>query len=217
MPGARWAGARWPGRTPEAGGGRGRRRRRARRAGWGRLERWRGKGVRERERERERENLRFRGRPLLIFLTVHGGRGGAGDGVAVEGGHGDGERETGKWKSSGFTSRAHSCFLPSCRLHTMAAARPLVTVQGLDGAPAEQTALPAVFLAPIRPDVISLVSDRKNDERSERVRPPPAHLPKMGVSPTCTPPGRCFVSLGRAWACLRGHSGLVAAPQVGES
>jgi len=36
----------------------------------------------------------------------------------------------------------------------MAAARPLVTVQGLDGAAAGQTALPAVFTAPIRPDVV---------------------------------------------------------------
>ena len=36
----------------------------------------------------------------------------------------------------------------------MAAARPLVTVQGLDGEAVEQCALPAVFTAPIRPDII---------------------------------------------------------------
>ena len=36
----------------------------------------------------------------------------------------------------------------------MAASRPLVTVQGLDGTASGQTALPAVFTAPIRPDVV---------------------------------------------------------------
>jgi ribosomal protein L4 len=39
----------------------------------------------------------------------------------------------------------------------MAAARPLVSVQGLDGAAGEQTALPAVFTAPIRPDIVRTV------------------------------------------------------------
>lgn len=39
----------------------------------------------------------------------------------------------------------------------MAAARPLVTVQGVDGAAGEQTALPAVFTAPIRPDIVRTV------------------------------------------------------------
>lgn len=39
----------------------------------------------------------------------------------------------------------------------MAAARPLVSVQGLDGSAAEQTALPAVFTAPIRPDIVRTV------------------------------------------------------------
>ncbi|KIZ07413.1 60S ribosomal protein L4 [Monoraphidium neglectum] len=39
----------------------------------------------------------------------------------------------------------------------MAAARPLVTVQGLDGAAGEQSALPAVFTAPIRPDIVRTV------------------------------------------------------------
>ena len=39
----------------------------------------------------------------------------------------------------------------------MAAARPLVSVQGLDGGAGEQTALPAVFTAPIRPDIVRTV------------------------------------------------------------
>lgn len=39
----------------------------------------------------------------------------------------------------------------------MAAARPLVSVQGLDGSAGEQTALPAVFTAPIRPDIVRTV------------------------------------------------------------
>ena len=39
----------------------------------------------------------------------------------------------------------------------MAAARPLVSVQGLDGAAGEQTSLPAVFTAPIRPDIVRTV------------------------------------------------------------
>lgn len=39
----------------------------------------------------------------------------------------------------------------------MAAARPIVSVQGLDGSAAEQTALPAVFTAPIRPDIVRTV------------------------------------------------------------
>ena len=37
------------------------------------------------------------------------------------------------------------------------AARPLVAVQGLDGASADQVALPAVFSAPIRPDIVRAV------------------------------------------------------------
>jgi large subunit ribosomal protein L4e len=39
----------------------------------------------------------------------------------------------------------------------MAAARPLVSVQGLDGTAGEQTTLPAVFTAPIRPDIVRTV------------------------------------------------------------
>jgi large subunit ribosomal protein L4e len=39
----------------------------------------------------------------------------------------------------------------------MAAARPLVTVQGLDGVAGEQAPLPAVFTAPIRPDIVRTV------------------------------------------------------------
>ncbi|GBF98594.1 60S ribosomal protein L4 [Raphidocelis subcapitata] len=39
----------------------------------------------------------------------------------------------------------------------MAAARPLVSVQGLDGSAGEQTALPEVFTAPIRPDIVRTV------------------------------------------------------------
>jgi large subunit ribosomal protein L4e len=44
----------------------------------------------------------------------------------------------------------------------MAAARPLVSVQGLDGAAAEQTTLPAVFSAPIRPDIVRTVHTNMN-------------------------------------------------------
>jgi large subunit ribosomal protein L4e len=44
----------------------------------------------------------------------------------------------------------------------MAAARPLVSVQGLDGSAAEQTALPAVFSAPIRPDIVRTVHTNMN-------------------------------------------------------
>lgn len=39
----------------------------------------------------------------------------------------------------------------------MASARPLVSVQGLDGAAGEQTPLPAVFTSPIRPDIVRTV------------------------------------------------------------
>ncbi|KAI8466632.1 MAG: component of cytosolic 80S ribosome and 60S large subunit [Monoraphidium minutum] len=39
----------------------------------------------------------------------------------------------------------------------MAAARPLVSVQGLDGTTGEQAALPAVFTVPIRPDIVRTV------------------------------------------------------------
>lgn len=40
------------------------------------------------------------------------------------------------------------------------AARPLVGVQGADGETKEQTKLPAVFSAPIRPDVVQQVDTR---------------------------------------------------------
>ncbi len=40
------------------------------------------------------------------------------------------------------------------------AARPLVSVQSTDGEPAGQTTLPAVFSAPIRPDVVLQVGMR---------------------------------------------------------
>jgi large subunit ribosomal protein L4e len=39
----------------------------------------------------------------------------------------------------------------------MASARPLVTVQGVDGSSAGQTNLPAVFTAPIRPDIVQTI------------------------------------------------------------
>ena len=39
----------------------------------------------------------------------------------------------------------------------MAAARPLVTVQGVEGEGAEAAALPSVFVAPIRPDIVQFV------------------------------------------------------------
>jgi large subunit ribosomal protein L4e len=42
------------------------------------------------------------------------------------------------------------------------AARPLVSVQGLDGSAAEQTKLPAVFTAPIRPDIVRTVHTNMN-------------------------------------------------------
>ncbi|WIA41505.1 hypothetical protein OEZ86_008878 [Tetradesmus obliquus] len=44
----------------------------------------------------------------------------------------------------------------------MAAARPMVSVQGLDGTAAEQTTLPAVFSAPIRPDIVRTVHTNMN-------------------------------------------------------
>eukprot|EP00775_Hariotina_reticulata_P007246 gene7246-7459_t len=44
----------------------------------------------------------------------------------------------------------------------MAAARPMVSVQGLDGSAAEQTTLPAVFSAPIRPDIVRTVHTNMN-------------------------------------------------------
>lgn len=66
------------------------------------------------------------------------------------------------------------------------AARPLVTVQGADGEPAGQVTLPAVFSAPIRPDVVLQVLTNEPDE-SEPAQLPPKIL-KMGVVP---------VSLGR--------------------
>ena len=47
----------------------------------------------------------------------------------------------------------------------MAASRPLVTVQGLDGTASGQTALPAVFTAPIRPDVVLQVRAGKEKSR----------------------------------------------------
>ena len=50
--------------------------------------------------------------------------------------------------------------LEACRAGeaaAMAAARPLVSIQSLDGDAAEQAALPAVFTAPIRPDIIRAV------------------------------------------------------------
>eukprot|EP00882_Tetradesmus_deserticola_P000096 GHRQ01000107.1.p1 GENE.GHRQ01000107.1~~GHRQ01000107.1.p1 ORF type:complete len:423 (+),score=190.83 GHRQ01000107.1:56-1270(+) len=42
------------------------------------------------------------------------------------------------------------------------AARPMVSVQGLDGTAAEQTTLPAVFSAPIRPDIVRTVHTNMN-------------------------------------------------------
>ena len=39
----------------------------------------------------------------------------------------------------------------------MAATRPMVTIQSLDGDSSEQLALPAVFTAPIRPDIVQQV------------------------------------------------------------
>ena len=39
----------------------------------------------------------------------------------------------------------------------MAASRPMVTIQSLDGDSSEQLALPAVFTAPIRADIVQQV------------------------------------------------------------
>jgi len=55
----------------------------------------------------------------------------------------------------------------------MAAARPMVQVQGLDGAAAGQTALPAVFTAPIRPDIVQTIHTNMNKN----------HRQAYGVSP----------------------------------
>eukprot|EP00877_Chromochloris_zofingiensis_P010187 jgi/Chrzof1/5421/Cz16g02120.t1 len=49
----------------------------------------------------------------------------------------------------------------------MAAARPLVSVQGLDGSAGEQTNLPAVFSAPIRPDIVRTVHTNLNKNKRQ--------------------------------------------------
>lgn len=49
----------------------------------------------------------------------------------------------------------------------MAAARPLVQVQGLDGNAVGQTALPAVFTAPIRPDLVNTVHTNVNKNKRQ--------------------------------------------------
>lgn len=46
---------------------------------------------------------------------------------------------------------------PLQQLDTMAASRPLATIQSLAGDACEQVPLPAVFLAPIRPDIVRSV------------------------------------------------------------
>ena len=66
---------------------------------------------------------------------------------------------------------------PRSHLDQMAAARPLVTVQGLDGAAAGQAPLPAVFTAPIRPDVVLQVRVRK------QCAPPRAHAALPAAPP----------------------------------
>lgn len=59
------------------------------------------------------------------------------------------------FRSHSFSrARALSLSVTWCEPKTMAASRPLVTVQGLDGTASGQTALPAVFTVPIRPDVV---------------------------------------------------------------
>eukprot|EP01024_Parvocaulis_polyphysoides_P054446 TRINITY_DN5502_c1_g1_i1.p1 TRINITY_DN5502_c1_g1~~TRINITY_DN5502_c1_g1_i1.p1 ORF type:complete len:406 (+),score=77.83 TRINITY_DN5502_c1_g1_i1:77-1294(+) len=57
-----------------------------------------------------------------------------------------------------------------------AAARPLVSVQGLDGEIIEQTPLPAVFTSPIRPDLVTLIHTHMNKNK----RQPYAVHPKAG-------------------------------------
>ncbi|KDD73527.1 ribosomal protein L4/L1 [Helicosporidium sp. ATCC 50920] len=49
----------------------------------------------------------------------------------------------------------------------MAAARPLVAVQGIDGKATEQIALPAVFLAPIRSDIVQTVHTNLNKNKRQ--------------------------------------------------
>jgi len=57
--------------------------------------------------------------------------------------------------AAGSNSPAVACVCHTGRLAAMA--RPLVSVQSLAGEAAEQAALPAVFTAPIRPDIIRQV------------------------------------------------------------
>jgi hypothetical protein len=97
----------------------------------------------------------------------------------------------------------------------MAAARPLVTVQGLDGSPAEQTALPAVFLAPIRPDVVGLVrfffggdAGSETDKGGCQLRPAPAGPGR----PAHRPRSRLGL-LGRPLMVLGGWLGGVECPR----
>jgi len=66
-------------------------------------------------------------------------------------------------------SLSNACSFFSIKKNTppkkMAASRPLVTVQGLDGTASGQTALPAVFTAPIRPDVVLQVRYARKSRR----------------------------------------------------
>ena len=79
-------------------------------------------------------------------------------------------RKKNKKKPKTSPSPLHSPFLIAPLLikkhflaFKMAASRPLVTVQGLDGTASGQTALPAVFTAPIRPDVVLQVRWKKKE------------------------------------------------------
>ncbi len=169
----------------------------------------------EREKRGERAGRGKVGREWdcsLLPRTVDGGRGDAGHGVAVEGGGHGGrrrEREGSVGRGGGGLALPHpSSTDPPQTKMSPAAARPLVTVQGLDGAPAEQTALPAVFLAPIRPDVVGLVSfdggggaERRERGRGSRRGPGPDSLARRRRRrPASTPverPAHCHQAILR--------------------
>jgi ribosomal protein L4 len=111
----------------------------------------------------------------------------------------------------------------------MAAARPLVTVQGLDGVAGEQAPLPAVFTAPIRPDIVRTVHTNiaKNKRRGglaraveggggvARGRERPAHRARKyaAASPRRPLPGPAPSACGAAAASPRPLRSAPAPPR----
>jgi len=77
----------------------------------------------------------------------------------------------------------------------MAAARPLVSIRKADGGNASQTAMPNVFLAPIRPDIIQavFVNMNKNKRQAYAVK----HGAGMGHSAGCWGTGRAVARIPR--------------------